>query len=245
MTHDSLDCSVDTWRAATIPLLARAGVGPDGLDLQLLRRGAPPGGGGQAVLRVPPVRGSLPTLRLVEEGLVKRVRGVAFAERVSPAACSRMVDAARRLLNPLLPDVYIFTDARSGGGAGASPGFGLSLVAETTTGAALAADGCSGGGRETPEEVGERVAAQLLEEIARGGCCDGAHQPLALLLAALGPPAAAQLRLGRLTPPAVRLLRDLRDMGGPTFALQPHAETGTVLATCVGMDVTNTARPVT
>ena len=82
-------------------------------------------------------------------------------------------------------------------------------------------------------------------KLARGGCVDSAHQPLALFLAAVGPPAVAQLRLGRLTPAAVRFLRDLRDIAGVTFSLEPHAATGTVLATCVGMGVTNTARPVT
>ena len=74
---------------------------------------------------------------------MKRVRGTAFTERVSPGAANRMVDAARGALNALLPDVYVFTDHRSGKDAGGSPGFGLSLVAETTTGCVLAADAAS------------------------------------------------------------------------------------------------------
>jgi RNA 3'-terminal phosphate cyclase-like protein len=253
VTGDGLDCSVDTWRAATLALLRRAGVGPDGLELTLRRRGCAPGGGGEVLLRVPPLREGLPALRLLDEGLVKRIRGTAFAERVAPAAANRLVDAARGVLNALLPDVYIFTDARSGQNAGASPGFGLSLVAETTTGCALAVDAASAPPREggaaaeraTPEELGAAVAAALLEEVQRGGCVDSTHQPLALFLAAAGPPSVAQLRLGRLTPAAVRFLRELRDIAGLSFALEAHEASGTVVATCVGLGITNTARAVT
>ncbi len=259
VTNDATDACVDTWRAATLPLLRRAGAG-DGLELTLRRRGCAPGGGGEVLLRVPALR-ALPALRLLDEGLVKRVRGTAFTERVSPGAANRCVDAARGLLNALLPDVYVFTDHRAGRDAGPSPGFGLSLVAETTTGcvlsacaaaspasaAGLAASAAPAGDapRQTPEELGRAVTAALLEEVSRGGCVDSAHQPLALLLCAVGPPQVAQLRLGRLTPAAVRLLRDLKEFCGLSFNLAADAKTGTVLATCVGLGVLNTARPVT
>ena len=42
--------------------------------------------------------------------MVKRVRGVAWATRVSPQMCNRLVDGTRSVLNQLLSDVYIFTD---------------------------------------------------------------------------------------------------------------------------------------
>ena len=64
--------------------------------------------------------------------MVKRIRGVAFSTKVSPQTCNRMVDGARGVLNALLADVYIFTDHMSGAAAGFSPGYGLTLVAETT-----------------------------------------------------------------------------------------------------------------
>ena len=64
--------------------------------------------------------------------MVKRIRGVAFSSKVSPQTCNRMVDGARGVLNALLADVYIFTDHMSGAAAGLSPGYGLTLVAETT-----------------------------------------------------------------------------------------------------------------
>ena len=76
-------------------------------------------------------------------GMVKRVRGVAHCTRVAPAAASRMVDGARGVLNALLADVYVFTDAMSGAEGGASPGFGLALAAETTAGLLLGAQAAS------------------------------------------------------------------------------------------------------
>lgn len=60
--------------------------------------------------------------------------------QVPPQNANRMVDAARGVLNQLLADVYIFTDAASGAAAGASPGYGITLVAETTSGCLLSAE---------------------------------------------------------------------------------------------------------
>lgn len=71
--------------------------------------------------------------------MVKSVRGVAYSVRVAPAATNRMVDGARGVLNALLADVHIFTDHRSGAEAGGSPGYGLTLVAQTTTGRLVSA----------------------------------------------------------------------------------------------------------
>ena len=59
---------------------------------------------------------------------------------MSPQTSNRMVDGARGVVNPLLADVYVFTDHMSGLEAGASPGYGIMLVAETTSGRLLAAE---------------------------------------------------------------------------------------------------------
>ena len=75
--------------------------------------------------------------------MVKRIRGVAYSMRVSPQASNRLVDGARGELNALLADVYIFTDHMAGVEAGASPGYGLALVAETTAGRLLSAEAAS------------------------------------------------------------------------------------------------------
>jgi RNA 3'-terminal phosphate cyclase len=54
-----------------------------------------------------------------------------------------MVDGARGVLNALLADVFVFTDAASGAASGNSPGYGAVLVAETTSGALISAEACA------------------------------------------------------------------------------------------------------
>lgn len=54
----------------------------DGLELKIVRRGAAPLGGGDVALRVPIVR-QLNAINLVDEGMVKRIRGVAYSMKVS------------------------------------------------------------------------------------------------------------------------------------------------------------------
>jgi RNA 3'-terminal phosphate cyclase len=60
----------------------------------------------------------LQAVNWVDEGMVKRIRGVAYSTRVSPQMANRMVDSARGVLNRLLPDVYIFTDHYTGAESG-------------------------------------------------------------------------------------------------------------------------------
>ena len=85
-----------------------------------------------------------------------------------------------------LPDIYIYTDHVTGANSGKSPGFGLSLTAETTTGATLTAEYCNGhvggGSRAVPEDVAEKAAHLLMEEIFRGGCADSLSQSLTVIL---------------------------------------------------------------
>ncbi len=70
------------------------------------------------------------------------------------------------------------------------------------------------------------------------------HQPLILLLCALGPDEMNQVRLGPLSNPAIRTLRLLRDMFGVTFAIKGEAESKTVFLSCLGMGYRNMAKRV-
>lgn len=54
-----------------------------------------------------------------------------------------MVDGGRGVLNKFLADVYIFTDSMPGKEGGNSPGYGLTLVAETTSGGLISAECCA------------------------------------------------------------------------------------------------------
>lgn len=83
----------------------------------------------------------------------------------------RLVESCKGVLLKFLPDVYIYTDHFTGEKSGKSPGFGLTLTAETTTGAFLSAEVASnpaGSGAVTvPEDLAVEGAKALLEEVYR------------------------------------------------------------------------------
>ena len=93
VTNDDVDFCVDTLKYLHLPAMGHFGV-REGLELELVRRGCAPGGGGEVRLACPAVR-ELKAINFVEEGFVKRVRGVAYACRVSPLVVNRVVDGAR------------------------------------------------------------------------------------------------------------------------------------------------------
>ncbi|KFM25014.1 RNA 3'-terminal phosphate cyclase-like protein [Auxenochlorella protothecoides] len=246
VTNGGPDPGVDVFRAVTLPLLRQLAGLEDGLELRIEARGAPPLGGGEVRLRLPCVK-ALPPVALTDEGMVRRVRGVAHSMRVSPQAANRLVDGARGVMNKLLADVFIFTDHMSGRASGLSPGYGVALVAETTSGRMLCAEACAELGKasqSTAEDVGRAAAAALLEEVSRGGVADSMHQALVLTLCALGPEEINEVRLGPLTPYAVGTLRHLRDFFNVQFSIRPEEETRTIFLSCVGAGVKNLSKKI-
>jgi RNA 3'-terminal phosphate cyclase-like protein len=55
---------------------------------------------------------------------------------------NRIMDAARGLLTRYIPDVYIYTDVYKGSESGKSPGYALTLVAESTNDCLSSAECC-------------------------------------------------------------------------------------------------------
>lgn len=257
VTNGGPDLSCDTFRTATLPLLAKFGLSDD-MVFKILKRGAMPGGGGEVLFTCPVVKGIAP-VEMLDEGKVKRVRGVAYTTKVSPQFAARMVDAARGILNDFLPDVWIYNDHVKGEACGNSPGYGISLVAETITrnlksadatadlvGRAAGADEPPDAARsaESPEEVGAAAARRLLAEINLDGVVDTTHQPLVLFFLCLCDEVApARVRLSRLSPSAVQMLRHIRDFLGVGFQIrEDQGDSGTVVLSCLGAGVKNTAR---
>mmetsp|Transcript_27513 Transcript_27513/g.72338 ORF Transcript_27513/g.72338 Transcript_27513/m.72338 type:complete len:361 (-) Transcript_27513:36-1118(-) len=240
VTNNDTDPSVDALRTVALPILRRFGVDA-GLELKISKRGAPPLGGGEVFFRCPVVRALTP-IKLVDSGRIKRIRGIAYSTRVSPQISNRVVDAARGVLNKLLPDVYIYTDNYRGAEAGKSPGFGLSLVAESTT-SALASAECIARPAELAEDLGVRAAKSLLAEIKRGGCIDTQHQSMCLLLMTLCPEDLSRVRMGSgLTQYTIQYLRDIRTFMGTTFRIKPDEPTGTTIFSCIGSGYINVSK---
>ena len=241
ITNGPDDASVDVLRSVTLPLMRHFGV--EGAALHVTRRGAPPAGGGEVRLELSPLR-QLEPISLLDAGKVRRVRGVAYGTKVSPQMCNRMVDGARGVLNNYLPDVWVYTDTHKGKSSGASPGFGVALVAETTSGALLSAEVCGGAG-VLPEDAGLTAADALLEEIRAGGAIDAGSQPLVLTLMTLGPEDVSRVRVGsELTEATVGTLRLLRDFLGVSFQIENDAD-GSLLLACRGVGFKNLSQRVT
>ncbi|KAM2393203.1 hypothetical protein ACFX1X_036588 [Malus domestica] len=257
-TNDSKDPSVDTFLSTTLPMLKHFGVPSERLDLKIQSRGSAPQGGGEVFLSIPIVQ-SLTAVNWTDEGMVKRIRGVTFSTRVSTQFENTMVYAARGIFNLLLPDVHVFTDHKSGPQAGHSPGYGISLVAETTSGCCISADTAISysrgedigeledeGKKELmpPEDVGMQIANILLGEIEQGGVVDSTHQGLLFLLCALCPQDVSKVRVGKLSPHGIETLRDIKDFLGVKFVIKPDPSTGTVIHKCVGSGLRNLSRRI-
>ncbi|KAI3762097.1 hypothetical protein L1987_52520 [Smallanthus sonchifolius] len=255
ITNDSKDPSVDTFRSTTLPLLKRFGVPSEGLELKIESRGVAPKGGGEVTLSVPIIHNSLKAVTWTDEGMVKRIRGISFSTRVSVQFENKMIHAARGIFNRLLPDVHIFTDHKAGAQAGNSPGYGISLVAETKSGCFISVDTTISYPKGNddmdidekkelmpPEEVGEKIASLLLGEIEQGGVIDSTHQGLLFLLCALCPQDVSKVRVGKLVPNGIQTLKNIRDFLGVKFVIKPEPATGTVMLKCIGCGLKNLSR---
>ncbi|XP_063624374.1 probable RNA 3'-terminal phosphate cyclase-like protein [Cydia splendana] len=257
VTHHELDVSVDKVKAAALPILLKFILVDDGLELKVVRRGAPPLGGGEVVFRCPVRRGVRP-LQWTSWGLVKRIRGVVYALRVSPTMANRVVEAAKGVMLKFLPDVYINTDQCRGPNAGKSPGFGISLVAETNEKTFYCAESKSlevgSGETSLPEDLGRECAQKLLDEIYRGGCVDSALQWLVALWMALGQKDVSVCVVGPLSDYTITFLQHLKEFFGVMFKLEvlradddddSDDETSTaqrVKMTCVGIGYVNISK---
>lgn len=249
VTNDSIDPTVDLLKSTSLPLMKKFGIDGEGFELKIVKRGMAPGGGGEVVCKCP-IRRTIRPVQLTDPGKIKRIRGIAYSVRVSPQMANRIVDSARSILNQFIPDIYIYTDHMKGANSGKSPGFGLTLVAETLNGCFLSAEMSStpqGQGTPVlPEDLGRNCAKLLLEEIYRGGCVDSTNQSLALLLMTLGQQDVSKVLLGPLFPYTIELLRHIRDFFQIMFKIEVQMPLeggrkggGKTLMTCVGFGYSN------
>ncbi|KAK1927241.1 RNA-3'-phosphate cyclase [Papiliotrema laurentii] len=241
--QEGRDMTADMIRTVTLPHLHLFGI-TDGLELQIKKRGSAPLGGGQVVFKCPAVR-QLQTIHFLERGKIRKIRGVAYSTRVSPQFANRMVESARSILNRYVPDIYLYTDVYKGEESGKSPGYGLTLVSQSSTSSTHASECLSASGSiSTPEDIALQAARLLLEEIQRGGCVDGKHQWLVLLLMVLGKEDVGRCLMGPLTAHSIQYLRDLDAFFGVRFKVQPQkgnddASSGEVIMSCVGIGFSN------
>jgi len=257
------DISVDTVRTAILPLYAKFGIDRN-IELRILQRSnvGPRGRGGAGEVqlvfghqvRVPK------TLHFMNCGRIKRIRGVAYSTGVSGSNNARMIAAARGVLNPFAADTYVFSDISSAALVAAPEknnpaakkkvglGFGLSLVAESSTGALYSADAASPPtGGEPPEDIGQHCAYQLLESIARGGCTSLEAAPTIITLMAMGSEDVGRIQLGKDVlgnEQVIQLARDLSKFGAAGWGIRDPNESSAseAIVSIVGRGIGNVGR---
>jgi RNA 3'-terminal phosphate cyclase-like protein len=260
------DMSVDSVRTAILPLYAKFGIERD-IELRILKRSNPGsrglGGAGEVQLvfghqvRLPK------TVHMMNPGRVKRIRGVAYSTGVSGQNNARMIEAARGVLNKFVGDIYIFSDVSSANLVPAPTkddprakkkvglGFGLSLVAESSSGSLYSADSASPPeGGKPPEDVGRMCAFQLLESIERGGCSSLEAVETVTILMSMGSEDVGRIQLGKdvlANERTIQLARDVNAFGVAGWGIRDvEDEKGQtqLLISIVGKGVGNVGRKI-
>jgi len=260
------DMSVDSVRTAILPLYAKFGIERD-IELRILKRSNPGpkgvGGAGEVQLVLGHQVRLPQTVHLLNPGRVKRIRGVAYSTGVSGSNNARMIEAARSVLNQFVSDIYIFSDVSSASLVPAPEknnpaaqkkvglGFGLSLVAESSSGCLYSADAASPPeGGKPAEDVGRMCAFQLLESIERGGCVSIEAAPTVVTLMAMGSEDVGRVQLGRAVLASehmIQLARDLDAFGTAGWGIRDagqEKEPGQLVVSVVGRGVGNVGRKV-
>ncbi len=138
-------------------------------ELEVIRPGYVPRGGGVIQVRVKPAGNSINPLNLLNQGKVKEVTGLALSSRLREQKVSqRMAEECRKVLaekgyRARIETLWDETALQ----AGAS----LSLWAETDSGCLLGSDRAGKRGRSS-EEIGRYVARNLLEDLRTGATVD-------------------------------------------------------------------------
>ncbi len=149
-----------------LPILRRMGLRA---EVEILRPGYVPRGGGILEVRVEPVEGALRPLELVEQGRVTRVWGIALSShlesrRVSERMAQRCAaQLAQAGLQAQIEAVYDRTALQ--------PGAALAAFAQTSTGCQLGADRAGAPGRPS-EAIADEVARRLLADLRSGATVD-------------------------------------------------------------------------
>jgi RNA 3'-terminal phosphate cyclase (ATP) len=174
------------------PMLEMMGVTA---ELDIIRPGYIPRGGGIIEVRVEPVREKLKPINLPSQGKVTGIQGVALSSHLKERKVSeRMVEKCHEVLKTQEYQVNIEivhdTSALQRGAA-------LALFAKTSSGCIIGADR-AGEPRRTSEDIGRYVATSLLEDLSTGATVDCYLADQLIFYAALAD-GVSQYRIPRLT----------------------------------------------
>lgn len=212
-TDKSDSTGIESIKWGLLPVMEKFGVRE--AEIHILKRGSAPLGGGEVHFICNSLIAQPLTLHALEVPKFLAIRGVAFCTRVSPSVVNRIIDSTRQTLKPTGIDVNVTADVWRGENSGRSPGFGVTLVAELKKGWRIFAEGTGLAG-SLPEDLGEVVAYQLLEELTKSASFGRNQLNLALAFMAIGKEDVGRLTLHRdqVDEDLVWYLRDLKALFG-------------------------------
>jgi len=162
-----------------LPILARMGVDA---EAKMVRPGYVPRGGGIIEVKVKPVKHGLKPLRLLQQGQVTEIKGIAISSHLSKRRVShRLAQSCQEILRAEgfeaeIEEVYDTSSIQEGAA--------LAVYAETDTECIIGSDR-AGAPRRMSEEIGKHVAQSLLEDLRSGATVDRFVADQLILYAAL------------------------------------------------------------
>lgn len=144
ITNSDSDISIDIIRAVSIPQQKYFGIGITDIagnttekpTITIKKRGSLPDGGGEVQFSCPIIK-EQKSVTQIETGKIKKIRGVAYTARCTQTFATRMITSARDIYSNFSTNIHIYTDHYKGKDGGKSPGYGISLAAQTTTGCVI------------------------------------------------------------------------------------------------------------
>ncbi|QPG75826.1 rRNA-processing endoribonuclease [Brettanomyces nanus] len=245
LTSSKADPGLDFIRWGLLPVMEKFGVRE--VELHTLKRGCPPNGGGEVHLLVNSLIPQPITIHILDIQKISAIRGIAYCARVSPSVANRLVDASRNVLRPAGCEVNITTDVWRGENAGKSPGFGLTLFSESKKTQLRYAVDDMGGPGETPEDLGERVAYNLLELVQKSGCLGRNQLALAFTFMVIGKEDIGRIIVNKqqIDAKLIGLLRDIKELFGTEFFFKDCEDYDNCLyATAKGVGFTNASKKI-
>ena len=222
ITNNSIDNSVDSFKMSTCVLLQKLVIG-DTVEFKVLKRGVLPLGEGSVSFKIPIITGLAP-FDWNKEGKIKRVRGVAFTSKLGANFTSMMVDTCRGVLNNFLPDVWIAVDNyKSKDLDKISPGYGISITAETKEGFALSTDMINDNDnlRMNANDLSKECTIKFLNDLYKSGCTNGNNQGLFLFLMALSEKNyVSYMKVGKISEHTKEVLRFIYKYLGVKFNIR-------------------------
>ncbi|MCI4438163.1 MAG: RNA 3'-terminal phosphate cyclase [Ignisphaera sp.] len=205
---------IDYIRYVFIPLAKRFGVD---VELQLIRRGHYPRGGGIVKVFARPSH-RLRAVELIERGELRRIGGRSHCAKLPKHVAERQANAAKEVLSKLGVPVDIeleFYEPKSDPHLG--PGSGIVLYAEYTN-SVLGSDALGERGKPA-EVVGREAAEKLLKEIESGAAVDRHMGDMLVTLACLAE-GTTRYTTSELTLHTQTVLKIAKDVAGCSYSVE-------------------------